>query len=703
MRKHRGFNIVISILLLLICSLFLQSSIIMSGDILKYETDAQYTCSHHTENNQNTIKGFEEFSHDETGIVVLRGDKSFASQVNLPNTIYEIHNSFNLDGQSITIPQGCVLYIKGGSVYNGIIIGQDSELVLIAGTLNCKLAGSFKNESIHMEWFGIKSGKDYTKHNDTIIQTYIIPTMENIGNTLYMNPQTQLYFSKQIVFNGSYELDLKGQLCYDGPLVATAVSIGTSDSRVFGKNFTIHSVKAATGTGFYNKGRIEDNVGVCLWNLKQCNITLDEVLNFGYCVRLCGNIGGCSSNIIHFTRIGGGCYYGIHCCSYDTGWVNENSFYGKAIINYTSNPAKDVMCAIWLDARGKYSCNSNVFFDPNVENCYCVIKLTNAMYNIVHDARAEHITKSLLIEGRSKNNILYCKYWDKNGDYSSYGSNKVIKQSEMIPPLVQVFSEQIGQPNMSHYGVCFRVGGLRAQAKVNGDYVFGKIVEIADPTKDINVEFVFQQPGRFCVVMLNDDYTIKSVSDAENYILNSDVTVVPINDIIRGGYDARRISIHLSKNCKKMLVGTDSCSSNGDVVSMNVYSDNLLVDDLYTSNNNVFTLNKKVGIDAFYYKNSSDNFLSRIGTIQIYSTFDLEMKTLNLNKKLIYIGQSGCFINGTVDVTGATIYPNYNALIEGSKLVVQGIPAAGTFYFQKGKPTWSNGSTWVDANGQQIE
>ena len=79
------------------------------------------------------------------------------------------------------------------------------------------------------------------------------------------------------------------------------------------------------------------------------------------------------------------------------------------------------------------------------------------------------------------------------------------------------------------------------------------------------------------------------------------------------------------------------------------------------------------------------------------------MKTLNLNKKLIYIGQSGCFINGTVDVTGATIYPNYNALIEGSKLVVQGIPAAGTLYFQKGKPTWSNGSTWVDANGQQIE
>lgn len=703
MRKHIGFNIIISILLLLICSLILQSSVIMPSDILNYETDAYYTHCLHADNNQANITSFEKNSPNETGIVVLQGDKSFASQVTLPNTIYEIQNNFNLNGQTITIPQGCVLYIKGGSIYNGIIIGQDSELVLIAGTLHCKLAGSFKNESIHMEWFGVKSGKDYTKHNDTIIQAYIIPTMENIGNTLYMSPQTQLYFSEQIVFNGSYELDLKGQLCYDGPLISTAVSIGSSDSRVFGKNFTIHSVKAAMGSSFYNKGMIEDNVGVCLWNLKQCNITLDEVLNFGYCVRLCGNIGGCSSNIIHFTRIGGGCYYGIHCCSFDTGWVNENSFYGKAIINYTSNPAKDVMCAIWLDARGKYTCNSNVFFDPNVENSYCVIKLTNAMYNIVHDARMEHITKSLLIEGRSKNNTIYCKYWDKNGNYTSYGSNKVIKLSEVIPPLVQVFSDQIGQPNLTHYGVCFRTDGFRAQAKVNGDYVFGKIVEIADPTKDINIEFVFQQPGRFCVVMLNDDYTIKSVSDTDGYILNSDVTVVPINGIIRGGYDARRISIHLSNNCKRMLVGTDSCSSNGDVVLMNVYSDNLLVDDLYTSNNNVFTLNKKAGIGAFYYKNSSVNFLSYIGTIQIDSEFDLKMKTLDLNKKLIYVGKSGCFINGIVDVSGATIYPNYNALIEGSNLIVKGIPAAGTFYFQKGIPTWSNGKTWVDANGRPVE
>jgi hypothetical protein len=44
------------------------------------------------------------------------------------NTIYIIQYDYNLNGQTITIPSGCVLLFEGGSISNGIIIGNDTIL-----------------------------------------------------------------------------------------------------------------------------------------------------------------------------------------------------------------------------------------------------------------------------------------------------------------------------------------------------------------------------------------------------------------------------------------------------------------------------------------------------------------------------------------------------------------------------------------------
>lgn len=41
--------------------------------------------------------------------------------INKPNTIYEIQYDFDLNNQEITIPEGCILDFKGGSLNNGII------------------------------------------------------------------------------------------------------------------------------------------------------------------------------------------------------------------------------------------------------------------------------------------------------------------------------------------------------------------------------------------------------------------------------------------------------------------------------------------------------------------------------------------------------------------------------------------------------
>lgn len=62
------------------------------------------------------------------GYVVLRVDEPLSEQMVNENTIYEVRYDFDLDGETLTIPEDSVLDFKGGSFYNGSIVGQDTVL-----------------------------------------------------------------------------------------------------------------------------------------------------------------------------------------------------------------------------------------------------------------------------------------------------------------------------------------------------------------------------------------------------------------------------------------------------------------------------------------------------------------------------------------------------------------------------------------------
>lgn len=71
------------------------------------------------------------------GYVILRKDKTFAEQVTLANTIYEIRYDFDLNGKEITIPKNCVLQFEGGSLSWGILSGDNiGKFTIINGVLN---------------------------------------------------------------------------------------------------------------------------------------------------------------------------------------------------------------------------------------------------------------------------------------------------------------------------------------------------------------------------------------------------------------------------------------------------------------------------------------------------------------------------------------------------------------------------------------
>ncbi len=75
------------------------------------------------------------------------------------NTIYVIRYDFDLNYNSlgdVTVPANCSLLFEGGSINNGTIIGQDTEiqagLVKVFNT-NVNLAGSWRNNG-NIRWFG---------------------------------------------------------------------------------------------------------------------------------------------------------------------------------------------------------------------------------------------------------------------------------------------------------------------------------------------------------------------------------------------------------------------------------------------------------------------------------------------------------------------------------------------------------------------
>ena len=101
------------------------------------------------------------------GYKVLNPQLSFAEQVenvvedetvivDNSNTIFEIRDEFNLNGDSVTIPANCTLKFNGGKIKNGTIVGNDTVIDASRTTIfdsNVIFSGTFVGEA-YPEWVG---------------------------------------------------------------------------------------------------------------------------------------------------------------------------------------------------------------------------------------------------------------------------------------------------------------------------------------------------------------------------------------------------------------------------------------------------------------------------------------------------------------------------------------------------------------------
>lgn len=108
---------------------------------------------------------------------ILDPYSSFSSQVTSSNTVYEIRDVFDLENTTVTIPVGCTLKFEGGSIINGVVVGQDT---IIEGIFDVEtVSGTFLKDNILIDPKSYFNFPGLT--NPSFIYSYI-DTQEQFGS-----------------------------------------------------------------------------------------------------------------------------------------------------------------------------------------------------------------------------------------------------------------------------------------------------------------------------------------------------------------------------------------------------------------------------------------------------------------------------------------------------------------------------------------
>ena len=150
--------------------------------------------------------------------IVVREDRSFSSQVVMQHAIYELSGVYDLKGETINIPEDCVLKFNGGLIKNGALKGRNTilEASLYKVFDGVSFTGSWSADCIKPEWFGAKGD---CKTDDTKAINEALNSGIKAGEELLI--PVQLRPAEYIISN---EVSLPGYGCLQG--IATSAQAG---------------------------------------------------------------------------------------------------------------------------------------------------------------------------------------------------------------------------------------------------------------------------------------------------------------------------------------------------------------------------------------------------------------------------------------------------------------------------------------------
>ena len=631
-------------------------------------------------------------------IVTLEGTgKNVLTQamVNAANTIYHIQYDYDLNGQTITLPAGCVLEFDGGSLSNGTLnnvgntinaldgfkcnVGSFAEDITFIRTSDYSVTPSSEpshnvnvlqkaldaNISIfidvdgNLDW---RFGGEKDENNNSYVSTYI--TIENTTKAIILN--SPLYIGQQAQIQG---LNIMKAVLYftdgDGFVWNQKVYSGHN----YFENLTIAS--RGHCFNFYNNGN-ENRP----YNVYQSKFTNLRTIS-----------------------LEGDCYYqgaGVR------GYGNSYSF-----SNYFTN--------IWL-ATTRYGFNNFIgntdfiidgisdLFVPDtffLNTCPNVIRKLNSSYSA---------TKHFMV-------------FDAN--WGSYLSKIYCEDCNWETYTQEVFKRTAGQWRFS---LQFARCGISYNSEYytqNGVSLYpidlGKFDNIILDGFHLGSSMTFNEG--YCLMQgdMQDGCALESNID---FYIKTSVYMYPIKKVVNDyhfGYASGKTPIPcLQENARHIsLLSNGMLLNDADVINLdNVTLSPLKLHGNYTKLN--ATANKSVGYIAFdnsvfgteqtnkfvptlYYIYNDSNY-----TITFNTGYGTNIKSLSHDKvimspkDLIVVARVGDFNVCIGHVNGSTAYPKNAGTSRPSNsnpFLTQGFCFFDTSI---GKPIWWNGTAWVDATGTAV-
>ena len=373
------------------------------------------------------------------GYIVLKKNRSFASQLTSSNTIYEIRYDYDLNNSPIFIPENCVLNFTGGSVSNGSL-SLNNTTIIGEANIGCTLLGTIQNRMIYSSWF------------DSIQQS--VTNAKNLNSGLYVDTAATL--TSPISFFGLRELEIRATITNSEQ---NYIEIGYDSSIGLPVKIDIWKVSYVKLTGG-----------------KEMIVTLRDCDNFViYADDSIASKNSIAYNTFNLGRIGRFSIIGN-----GNGWVNENTFIKGRFISSFS-----------IIGDGYYH-NNNVFYNPTFEG-NLLITLNKCSYNTFRDVRLEgDVTFSY--DDFATNNKFYRSWFTNSFSLmrkyygpASKNKNGIYYEDSSLTKCFTINKQSfVGHRDLSKVSLCddndrvrFETSGTYCSVEVNPQTNFG-VVLISD-------------------------------------------------------------------------------------------------------------------------------------------------------------------------------------------------------------------------------
>lgn len=305
--------------------------------------------------------------------IVPSTNKPLREQLKTTGVDYVIRFSFDLNRDTLVIPEGCQLTFDGGTIKNGILQGDHSTIKASRQQLfsNITISGTWDNKIVYGDWLDFDtSGKNDNIHNFRSLMALCTGTV-----------QTQLYLSVGVYcvsqVNNSAPIIIPSNVYWHNSATIqllpsdythyAIVSIKQVNNVVIDGGVFIGDLKTHTGTkGEWGHGiKVEGSSNVTIKNLQTIECWGDgiDLVEGEYVSRLKVGVGNCNRVIIDNVKSLYNRRQGLSIEAAENVVVKNSEFAYTGRIKQTA-PSAGIDIEAWCK-------NEKKIYNIQIKNCIC--------------------------------------------------------------------------------------------------------------------------------------------------------------------------------------------------------------------------------------------------------------------------------------------------------------------------------------------